>query len=68
MITTYVFRDQGGVIPGIPNPASGDGVYPAGLEVDVDLEQRNVVEMRLIPGAVIFSSTEEKQTRKGGES
>lgn len=67
MITTYVFRDQGGIIPGIPNPTSGDGQFPAGLEIDVDLDTRTVVEMRLVPGARVLFPSDEKATKKGGE-
>lgn len=68
MITTYVFREQGGCIPGIPNPTSSDGLFPAGLEVDVDLEAGVVVEMRLVPGPRVLSSPAEKTaTKKGGE-
>lgn len=48
MRTTYVFRDQGGVIPGIPNPTSSDGMFAAGLAVDVDLSERKVLQIRLL--------------------
>jgi hypothetical protein len=45
---TFSFPAMGGIIPNVSNPASPNGEFHAGQEVDVDLDTMTVLEVRLI--------------------
>jgi len=62
---TYSFYDVGGTIPGIP------GEYPAGIDVDVDLDDMKVLDVRLRNGESFEKKKQDEQEpapkKKGGE-